>query len=90
MNFNCHLCNQSFTLKSNLIKHTQKYHNGVFDCPYCNQEYDRYDNFLLHYKTCNHNKKLAEQQQESLQSRKKKKQPLLNANILFCQQLVRH
>ena len=55
MNFNCHICNQSFTLKHNLIKHTKKYHNGVFECPYCNREFGRYDNFLLHYKTCNHN-----------------------------------
>ena len=55
MNFNCHICNQSFTLKYNLIKHTKKYHNGVFECPYCNREFSRYDNFVLHYKTCSHN-----------------------------------
>ena len=61
MEFTCFLCNKSFTQKHSLIRHTNKQHGGIFDCPICNREFGRYDNFMLHWKACIHSLEVHEQ-----------------------------
>ena len=65
MKFSCFYCNKSFTQKRSLVRHTKEQHDGIFDCPNCNRPFTRYDNFILHWKACNHNQSLHEQNEPS-------------------------
>ena len=53
----------------NLIRHTNDFHGGVFECPNCNRSLPRYDNFLLHWKACIHSLHLHEQNEKSSRKR---------------------
>ena len=45
-------CEQDFTEKTNLNRHIKNQHGNLWACKCCQQLFNRYDNYIMHDRTC--------------------------------------